>query len=247
MNMIEIHNLRKQFRTHRYKTNTLKQKFLSFFHSRYVEDHRDFWVLDDINLTIARGEFFGVMGPNGSGKTTLLCVVAGTIPPTEGDIRINGRIAPMIEIGLGFNQELTGRENVYLNASLFGLSKDEIDAIYGEVVDFAELGDFIDSPLRYYSTGMTARLAFSISVHLDADILLVDEFMAVGDAHFSKKCLQKMLELKSGGRSVLFVSHNLPMIDQVCDRAGLLIGGKMIDIGETGQVIHAYNQYLNGG
>ena len=178
-----------------------------------------FWALQDINLEIKKGETVGIIGPNGAGKSTLLKLMAGVTKPTKGEIKINGQIAPLIELGAGFHPELTGRENVTLNGVILGLSKKEIEEKFKEIVDFAELWEFIDQPIKHYSSGMYLRLAFSVAVHTSPDILLIDEILAVGDSSFQAKCFAKMEEFKKEGVTIIFVSHNMPQIQEFCTRA----------------------------
>lgn len=242
--MIDVSNLSMQYRSHRHSRSTFKKKFLSFFYSRFAEDDSKIDVLKNLSFTVNQGDFLGVLGPNGTGKTTLLHIIAGTVKPTQGNVIIQGKIAPMIEIGLGFNPDLTGTENIFLNASLYGLNKKEIRTIFNSIVDFSELHDFMNTPIRYYSSGMVARLAFSISVYLEADILLIDEFMAVGDAYFTQKCIQKMLEIKKKGVTAVFVSHNIEMVRMVCNQAALLTGGRFIIRGDVEPVIKRYYDFL---
>jgi ABC-type polysaccharide/polyol phosphate transport system ATPase subunit len=177
------------------------------------------------------------MGPNGSGKSTLLRLIARALYPTRGEIIIRGRVAPMIEIGLGFHHELTGRENVYLSASLYGLTRRDTSRIYPKIVEFSELEEFIDVPVKNYSTGMYARLGFSIAVHLEPDILLIDEVLSVGDEHFQERCTDRMLEFRRQGRTMLFVSHNPVAVEMICDRVCLLSHGNIVEAGGISQVL----------
>lgn len=237
---IEVRNVWKQFIVRHNRADSLKERFIGLFNRRYREHCEPFWALRDINLTIEHGEALGLIGPNGSGKSTLLRLIARTLYPTKGEIIVRGRVAPMIEIGVGFHHELTGQENIYLNASLYGLTRREIDRIYNDIVDFSELGEFIDVPVKNYSTGMYARLGFSIAVHLDPDILLIDEVLAVGDEHFQKKCLERMMEFRRRGKTIVFVSHSAEAIKKICDRACLLSQGMIKAFGEVASVLEAY-------
>lgn len=237
---IEVHDVWKRFIIRHNRADSLKVKFVGLFNKRYREHQEDFWALSGIDLSVQPGEALGLIGPNGSGKSTLLRLIARTLYPTRGEIIVRGRVAPMIEIGVGFQRELTGRENIYLNASLYGLTRREVDRIYGKIVDFSELSDFIDVPVKNYSTGMYARLGFSIAVHLDPDILLIDEVLSVGDERFQKKCLERMLEFRRRGKTIVFVSHNAAAIQRLCDRACLLSHGKIKGIGDITTVLELY-------
>ncbi len=191
---------------------------------------RRFWALKDISLTVHRGEAFGITGRNGAGKSTLLCLIAGVMKPTTGDIRIEGRVAPLLELGAGFHPELTGRENIILNGVLLGMTRREIKKKLPEIIAFSELEEFIDQPIRTYSSGMLARLGFSVAVHIDPEILLIDEILAVGDTQFQKKCLDRMLTFKKNGSTIVHVSHNIPQIKMLCDRVALIDGGRLREI-----------------
>jgi ABC-2 type transport system ATP-binding protein len=191
-----------------------------------------FHALRDVTLDIAAGHTVGLIGPNGSGKSTLLKVLAGILRPTSGEVVAAGRIASLLELGAGFNGELSGRENVFLNGSLLGLSRREVEAQFDSIVAFAELAEFIDSPVKHYSSGMYVRLGFAVAVHVDPDILLVDEVLAVGDEAFAAKCLAKIAEFQADGRTILFVSHALDLVEQVCDRVVVLDHGRMVFDGD---------------
>jgi ABC-2 type transport system ATP-binding protein len=191
-----------------------------------------FHALRDINLDVATGHSVGLIGPNGSGKSTLLKVLAGVLRPTSGEVAARGRIASLLELGAGFNGELTGRENVFLNGALLGLSRREVERQFDSIVAFSELEDFIDSPVKHYSSGMYVRLGFAVAVHVDPDILLVDEVLAVGDEAFAAKCLAKIADFQADGRTILFVSHALELVERVCDRAVVLEHGQMVFDGD---------------
>lgn len=199
-----------------------------------------FWALQDINLEIKKGETVGIIGPNGAGKSTLLKLMAGVTKPTTGEIKINGQIAPLIELGAGFHPELTGRENVTLNGVILGLSKKEIEKKFKEIVDFAELWEFIDQPIKHYSSGMYLRLAFSVAVHTSPDILLIDEILAVGDSSFQAKCFAKMEEFKKAGVTIILVSHSLGQIQSFCTRAVYLDEHRIIMDGGVKEVSEKY-------
>lgn len=199
-----------------------------------------FWALQNINLKIKKGETVGIIGPNGAGKSTLLKLMAGVTQPTKGKITINGRIAPLIELGAGFHPELTGRENIFLNGIILGLSKKEVTDKFSEIVDFAELWDFIDQPIKHYSSGMYLRLAFSVAVHTKPEVLLIDEILAVGDENFRKKCFKKMEEFKKAGVTIILVSHALDQIKEFCTRAIYLDEHRVIADGEVKEVTEKY-------
>jgi len=202
-----------------------------------------FWSLKDISFDIGRGEIIGIIGRNGAGKSTLLKIIAGITEPTEGRINIYGRIGSLLEVGTGFHQELTGRENIYLNGAILGMRRSEIDGKFDEIVAFSEVEKFIDTPVKFYSTGMRVRLGFSVAAHLEPEILLIDEVLAVGDAAFQKKCLGKLDNVAtSEGRTVLFVSHDMTAILALCSRSVLLDNGKISSIGETNTVIEDYSR-----
>jgi lipopolysaccharide transport system ATP-binding protein len=198
------------------------------------------WSLKDVSFDVKKGDVVGIIGRNGAGKSTLLKILSRITKPTEGYVRIHGRIGSLLEVGTGFHPELTGRENTYLNGAIIGMRKKEIDRKFDEIVAFAEVEKFIDTPVKYYSSGMYIRLAFAVAAHLEPEILLVDEVLAVGDAEFQKKCLGKMSEVAREGRTVLFVSHNLQVISAIAPRAILLHGGQIAWDGDTQSVLHRY-------
>jgi len=202
--------------------------------------HTDFWALRDISLTVDRGEFIGIMGPNGSGKSTLLQILSGIVQPTCGRISTQGRIAALLELGAGFNPEFSGRENIYINGEIMGLSRREIEKALPLIESFAEIGKFIDRPVKEYSSGMYVRLAFSIAIHVDPEILIVDEALAVGDAIFANRCIQKFEELKRRKVTVLFVSHDLGLVKRLSDRAILLVDGQIQAEGRPADVVNRY-------
>lgn len=201
-----------------------------------------FWALNDVSFDIEQGEVVGIVGKNGSGKSTLLKIMSRITEPTKGEIRMNGRVASLLEVGTGFHPELTGRENVYFNGSILGMRKKEIDSKFDEIVAFSEVEKFLDTPVKFYSSGMYVRLAFAIAAHLDPDILIVDEVLAVGDAAFQKKCLGKMQDAASQGRTVLFVSHNMPTVKALCKRAVWLDKGVVKAIGPIQSVADKYER-----
>ena len=202
--------------------------------------HRDFWALRDVSFSVAEGETLGVIGPNGSGKSTLLQILCGIIQPSGGRVSAEGRIAALLELGAGFNPEFTGRENVFMNGEIMGLSRAEVQRVFPDIAAFAEIGDFIDRPVKEYSTGMYVRLAFATAIHVEPDILIVDEALAVGDAVFSNRCIRKFEELKFKKVTVLFVSHDLGMVKQLADRAILMLDGRVAAEGKPSDVVNRY-------
>src|SRR5919205_1072193 len=219
---ISIHNLSKKYTlsgaaSYVALRDVLANSFKSIFRSRKSET---FWALKDINLEIAAGERVGIIGHNGAGKSTLLKIISRITPPTTGEVVLYGRVASLLEVGTGFHPELTGRENIYLNGSILGLKRTEINRKLDEIISFSGVEKFIDTPLKHYSSGMQLRLAFSVAAHLEPEILLIDEVLAVGDMEFQKKCLGKMEEVsKKDGRTILFVSHNMAAVKQLCTKA----------------------------
>lgn len=208
--------------------------------------YKDFWALKGVSFEIGRGETVGIIGSNGSGKSTLLQMICGTLNPTVGTIKTEGRIAALLELGSGFNPEFSGHENVYLNAALLGLSKEETDLKYDAIVEFAGIGDFVHQPVKTYSSGMMVRLAFAVQAQVDPDILIVDEALAVGDARFQSKCFDRLRQLKENGTSILLVTHSSEQIVTHCDRAILLSEGQVIEAGEPRRVINRYMDVLFG-
>jgi lipopolysaccharide transport system ATP-binding protein len=222
--------------------NTPKDKLkevLCFGRRNY---HRDFWALRDISFDIRRGETVGIIGRNGSGKSTLLQILCGTLAPTVGTVEIRGRVSALLELGSGFNPEFTGKENVYMNAAILGLSKEEIDSRYQSIVDFADIGDFVDQPVKKYSSGMYVRLAFATAINVDPDILVVDELLAVGDEVFQGKCFAKIRSIRERGGTILFVSHSTASILELCDRACLVDRGEALMEGHPKLVLSKYQQ-----
>ena len=236
MTAIEFHNVSKKFRRHSGRA-LLRTHLTRWFQAGEEES---FWALRNVSFTLERGEGLAVIGANGAGKSTLLSLVAGLAPSDEGHISVNGRIAAMFELGSGFHPDLTGLENIRLNASLLGLSRRRVSQIFDEIVEFSGIGDFVDEPLRTYSSGMQMRLAFSVAVHLDPEVLLVDEVLAVGDAAFQQKCFDKILEFRKAGKTLLCVSHAAGMVQQFCDRALWLDHGELVMDGKLDEVFDAY-------
>ena len=221
--VIEAAGVSKKFVSYHNRATSLKERFVR----RGGPAGDDFWALRDIDVTIGRGQTVGLAGANGSGKSTLLKVLAGILRPTDGRVSVHGRIASLLELGAGFNGELSGRDNVYLNASLLGLSKREIDQLFDSIVDFSELRHKIDDDVKHYSSGQYVRLGFAVAVHVDPDVLLVDEVLAVGDEAFQRKCLAKIAEFRAQGRTILFVTHSLDLIENMCDRILVLESGSL--------------------
>jgi ABC-type polysaccharide/polyol phosphate transport system ATPase subunit len=201
---------------------------------------RDFWALEDINLNVSKGEVFGLIGPNGAGKSTLLKLVARVLRPTRGRVFVKGRVAPLLEFGAGFHPDLTGRENIFLNGALLGFSYEEMREKFNRIVDFAELWDFIEVPMRNYSTGMWARLGFAVATDVEPDILIVDEVLSVGDEAFQRKSFARMEKFRELGATILFVSHSMDAIAGICHQAAWLEHGHVQAVGEVGEVIQAY-------
>ena len=203
---------------------------------------KDFWAVRDVSFEIPTGEAFGLIGHNGAGKSTLMKLMSRITLPTSGEIRLTGRVAALIEVGSGFHPELTGRENVYLSGSILGMRRREIAQKFDRIVEFSGVGEFIDTPVKWYSSGMYVRLGFAIAAHLDADILLVDEVLAVGDAAFQSQCIERLRELRRNGTTMLFISHDLMSIEKLCDRVGLMQKGQLVTCGEPHTVVHDYQR-----
>jgi len=241
---IKVENLSKCYQIYGQPRDRLKQfilprsqRLLGLNPSNY---YREFWALHDVSFEAKRGEMIGIIGRNGSGKSTLLQMICGTLNPTSGAVQTNGRIAALLELGSGFNPEFSGRENVYMNAAVLGLSKAEIDARYDEIVAFANIGEFIEQPVKTYSSGMVVRLAFAVSVCVEPDILIVDEALAVGDAAFQFKCLDRLRQLRERGTTLLFVSHDMGMVKNFCNYAIYLQGGKIKAMGAPDEMAELY-------
>lgn len=233
---IQIENMTKSFKLFYDKPNTLKERLV--FWNKKKTDTRT--VLNNISLTIKKGETVALIGTNGSGKSTLLKLMTKIIYPTKGRIITNGKLTSLLELGAGFHPDFTGRENIYFNASIFGLTAAQIDSRVDEIIKFSELEDFIDSPVRTYSSGMYMRLAFSIAINVDAEILLIDEILAVGDQHFQDKCFQKLEELKKSDKTIVIVSHSLDSVKKLCNRAIWIYEGNVRMDGKTKDVVDEY-------
>lgn len=241
--MIDIQNATMDFHVEHENVNSLKEFMLKFLKGQLQYDH--FRAVDNVNLQVKRGEVCGIIGRNGAGKSTLLKMIAGVLTPTDGTITINGNIAPMLELGAGFDQDLTARENIYLNGAILGYSKDFIDKRFQEILEFSELGKFIDQPVRTFSSGMMMRLAFSIATQIEPEILIVDEILSVGDSHFRQKSEGRMRELMGGGTTVLMVSHVLGQIRSMCDHVIWLDHGKVVMDGDAKTVCDAYEGLID--
>jgi ABC-type polysaccharide/polyol phosphate transport system ATPase subunit len=242
---IEIINISKAFIIRHNRSNSLKSQVIGIFHKRFREERETLWALKEVTFEIRPGETLGLIGRNGSGKSTLLKIIAGIYPPTAGKVRLsNARVGTMIELGVGFHPELTGEENIYLGASICGLSRKEIENIYSRVVAFSELDGFMDTAVKNYSSGMQARLGFALAVNLDPDILLVDEILAVGDEAFQRKCMARMEQFRSGGKTIVFVSHSPEDVKRICDRACVLDFGSVVFLGRTDEAIDRYHALL---
>lgn len=233
---VDIDEVSKRFRIYHTHYSGLKDRILNFGGRNY----ETFWALKDLSLQVPQGQTLGLIGANGQGKSTLLQLIAGIIRPTKGQITTRGRVAILLELGAGFHPDLTGRENIYLYGSVLGLKKNDIDRHFDEIVDFAEIERFIDNQIKHYSSGMYVRLGFSIAVHSDPDIFLIDEVLAVGDETFQHKCLSKISQFQREGRSIVFVSHELDLVEQVCDRVLALDHGRAAAEGRPKDVVQFY-------
>ena len=237
-NLIELENVSLRFNKPSEKLTTLKEFFVRLFKGRLK--HEEFWVLNDINLEVKRGESLALIGLNGSGKTTLLKVIAGVIEPTKGEVRIGGTIAPLISLGAGFDMEATAKENVYLNGAILGYSKKEMAAKFESIVEFAELKDFMNVPLKNFSSGMLSRLGFAIAVDVQPDILLVDEILAVGDINFRQKCHKKIEEILAKGTTIIYVSHSMNDVVRLCKNALWIKDNTAYRYGSSKEVVAEY-------
>jgi ABC-type polysaccharide/polyol phosphate transport system ATPase subunit len=236
VNAVEFERVSKSYSIYAKPGDRLKE--LATFQKKKF--HRDFWALRDVSFEIKRGETFCIVGQNGSGKSTLLQMVAGILQPTEGSVNVQGRVSALLELGAGFNPEFSGRDNVYLNGSILGLSTKQIDQRYKDIEEFAEIGDFIHQPVKTYSSGMVVRLAFAVAINVDPEVLLVDEALAVGDLYFRHRCMRKVHELRSRGITILFVSHSAGDVKAIGDRTMWLDQGRVVDIGETDRIVGKY-------
>jgi len=241
VNSISIQNLSKSYIIGKQKESSFRHALANVFKKR-MKKGEHFWALKDVSFDVKQGEVMGIVGKNGAGKSTLLKILSKITQPTEGKIEIIGRVASLLEVGTGFHPELTGRENIYLNGTLLGMTRKEVADKLEEIVEFSGVRKFIDTPVKHYSSGMYVRLAFSVAAHLEPEILIIDEVLAVGDAEFQKKCLGKMKDVAGSGRTVIFVSHDLAAVKTLCHRAVLLEEGKVVLQGTSDEVLKKYNE-----
>jgi ABC-type polysaccharide/polyol phosphate transport system ATPase subunit len=238
---VVVDDVSKRFRLYREKTTTLKERFTRLRGSV----HEDYWALKNVSLEVPRGTTYGIIGHNGSGKSTLLRLMAGIHRPTTGRIDVDGRVSALLELGAGFHPELTGRENIYLNGSILGLGRRDINAKIDEIIDFAGIDEFIDSPVKIYSSGMFVRLGFSVAVHVEPDILIIDEVIAVGDEDFQRRCFDHLYRLRNSGATIIMVTHSLNLVQSMCDNAAWLDHGELRAIGSAPDVVHEYLDAVN--
>ena len=236
--VVKVENVTQRFRVMSERPDTMRELVAGFL--RHKVSYRDFEAVKNVSLEVARGQMVGLIGRNGSGKSTLLKLIAGVYKPTEGRVHVEGTLAPLIELGAGFHHELTGRENILLNGLLMGYSKAEMRRREQSIIDFAEIGEFIDSPVKQYSSGMHMRLAFAVATEVDPQILIIDEILAVGDASFQQKCFARIRSFRESGKTILFVSHNMQQIIDQCDRAVLLEHGAVLADGVPAEVVETY-------
>jgi lipopolysaccharide transport system ATP-binding protein len=239
---LEVEHLTKTFRLHREKTNSLKALIAGKGRTRYDE----FTALNDVSFTVKEGEVFGVIGENGSGKSTLLKCMAGILQPNAGSVRVHKRMSALLELGAGFHPELSGRDNVFLNAAILGMGRREIAARFDDIVDFSGLGDFIESPVKTYSSGMYVRLAFAVAINVDPRLLIIDEILAVGDVSFQQRCLEKFVEFRNEGRTIVLVTHAMATVKDMCDRAIWLTHGKITGEGDPSDLVEEYTESMLG-
>lgn len=238
--MIKVEHVSMKFNLGIEKNYSMKEAFIAIFDKRRRQKPTEFWALDDLTFNVKKGEVVGLIGSNGAGKSTLLKVVSGVMKPTKGKIEVSGVISPMIELGAGFDLELTARENIYLNGAILGYSKEFLEEKFDDIVKFSELEDFLDVPVKNFSSGMTAKLAFSIATVVNPEVLIVDEILSVGDIKFQEKSKGKMLEMIKGGTTVLYVSHSLESIKDLCDKVIWIEHGKLIKMGNAKEVCDEY-------
>src|SRR6202789_4210761 len=237
---VDVRGVSKRFRLAHGRHNSLKERLI---HGGRTP-HEDFWALKDVSLIAHEGETVGILGRNGSGKSTLLKCICGVLQPTSGEVVVRGKLAGLLELGAGFQQDLTGRENIYLNGSMLGMSKKEVDRVFDDIVDFSELEEFIDGQVKFYSSGMYVRLGFAVAVNVDPDILVVDEVLAVGDENFQRKCMGRIKEFQNDGRTILFVTHSADLVRVICDRAVVLSSGKMLGYSSAAEAVKLYHDHL---
>ena len=241
MDAIEVVDVWKKFRIYHDRVYSLKERFI--FRNRQKTE--DFWALKGVSLRVPRGATVGLIGRNGSGKSTLLKIISRILYPTRGEVKVNGRVSTLLELGAGFHPDFTGRENIFLNASILGLTRREIKERLDDIIAFSELGDFINNPVRTYSSGMYMRLGFAVAVHVDPEILLVDEVLAVGDIPYQEKCLNRIRELQKRGVTIVFVTHNPKQVEELCDLAIWLDRGEVRFAGPAKETVRAYAAFVN--
>jgi ABC-2 type transport system ATP-binding protein len=237
---VDVQDVSKRFRLYHEKYSSLKEKLIHIGRVPY----EDLWALRDVSFEVKEGQTVGILGRNGSGKSTALKCVCGVLQPTSGQVVVRGKLAGLLELGAGFQQDLSGRENIYLNGSMLGLSKRDVDRVFDDIVDFAELGQFIDNQVKFYSSGMYVRLGFAVAVNVDPDVLVVDEVLAVGDERFQRKCMDRIKKFQREGRTILFVSHSPDQVRAICDRAVVLSDGIMIGHGSPGEAVRLFRERL---
>ena len=238
---VDVRDVSKRFRLAHGQYNSVKERII---HGGKRQATEDFWALREVSLTVRSGETVGILGRNGSGKSTLLKCICGVLQPTSGEVAVRGKLAGLLELGAGFQQDLTGRENIYLNGSLLGMSKRDVDKVFDAIVDFSELEEFIDGPVKFYSSGMYVRLGFAVAVNMDPDILVVDEVLAVGDERFQRKCLNRVNQFQREGRTILLVTHSADTVRSICDRGVVLSHGRLIAEGEPGEATRIFRESL---
>jgi ABC-2 type transport system ATP-binding protein len=237
---VDVQGVSKRFRLYHQKYTSLKERVIHAGRTPYT----DLWALRDIGFEVSEGETLGILGRNGSGKSTLLKCVCGVLQPTEGQVVVQGKLAGLLELGAGFQPDLTGRQNIYLNGSLLGLSRSDIDKVFDDIVAFAELDQFIDNQVKFYSSGMYVRLGFAVAVNVDPDVLVIDEVLAVGDERFQRKCLDRVQEFQDQGRTIIFVTHSPDQVRSICDKAVVLSDGKIVAHGLPGEAVRIFRENL---
>ena len=244
--LVDCRGVSKAFVMRTNRQYLLKERVLGLVRPELREEREQFWAIRDVSFTVERGEMFGLIGPNGAGKSTLLRVLAGIYHPTVGQVRMTGRVAALLGLGLGFHPELSGRENIYLGAAVFGFTTREIREREARIIEFAELGQFIDMPVKNYSSGMQVRLGFSVALEVTPDVFLIDEVLAAGDEHFRRKCMRRLKqERREAGRTYVLASHNLTFVERRCERSALLISGRVVALGPSKHVVQAYRDLVD--
>jgi ABC-2 type transport system ATP-binding protein len=237
---VDVQEVSKRFRLYHEKYTSLKEKVIHVGRTPY----EDLWAINDVSFDVKEGETVGILGRNGSGKSTLLKCICGVLQPTSGQVVVRGQLAGLLELGAGFQQDLSGRENIYLNGSMLGMSKRDVDRVFDDIVEFAELEQFIDNQVKFYSSGMYVRLGFAVAVNVDPDVLVIDEVLAVGDERFQRKCMDRIRLFQNEGRTILFVSHSPDQVRSICDRAVVLSDGRMIGLGPPGEAVRLFRETL---